>query len=89
MGSSNSIKANKRLNPAQLILVGLLKFYQKIISPLKPQCCRFYPSCSSYALEAVKVHGAIKGSYLTLKRLARCHPLGGQGADPVPPKSKN
>lgn len=60
-------------------------FYKKLISPLLPNCCRFTPTCSSYALEALKVHGALYGSWLTLRRLLRCHPWGGSGFDPVPP----
>ena len=71
---------------AAKILTGLVLFYRKIVSPLKPSCCRFTPTCSAYALEALRVHGAIYGSWLTLKRLLRCQPFGGSGYDPVPPK---
>ncbi|TVU69767.1 membrane protein insertion efficiency factor YidD [Cobetia crustatorum] len=70
------------------VLVGMLRGYQLIISPLLGPRCRFYPSCSSYGLEAIKVHGPLKGCWLTLKRLSRCHPLGGSGGvDLVPPRS--
>ena len=62
--------------------------YRYMLSPLLPRACRFAPSCSSYALEALTVHGPIKGSWLALRRLARCHPInllgGGSGYDPVP-----
>lgn len=59
-------------------------FYRSCISPLTPPSCRFTPTCSQYALEALRRHGAIKGSWLTIKRLLRCHPWGGSGYDPVP-----
>ncbi|MBE6213862.1 MAG: membrane protein insertion efficiency factor YidD [Rikenellaceae bacterium] len=65
-------------------LIALVKFYQYCISPLKPPCCRFTPTCSQYALQALRKHGPIKGSWLTLKRILRCHPWGGSGYDPVP-----
>jgi len=68
------------------LLTGLVLFYRKAISPLKPACCRFTPSCSAYALEALRVHGAFYGSWLIFKRLLRCNPFGGSGYDPVPPK---
>lgn len=72
---------------AARILTGFVVFYRKVISPLKPPCCRFTPTCSSYALEAFRIHGALYGSWLTIKRLLRCQPFGGSGYDPVPPKS--
>lgn len=59
-------------------------FYRRLISPLKPRCCRFVPSCSEYALEAVMTHGVIIGFFLALKRILRCNPFGGCGHDPVP-----
>ncbi|MBO7235464.1 MAG: membrane protein insertion efficiency factor YidD [Alistipes sp.] len=62
----------------------LVRFYQICISPLKPPSCRFTPTCSQYAIEALRKHGAIKGLYLTIRRLLRCHPWGGSGYDPVP-----
>jgi len=66
------------------ILLAVLGAYRRLVSPLLPPACRFYPSCSAYAAEAVRRHGALKGSYLTVKRLARCHPLCEGGVDPVP-----
>jgi putative membrane protein insertion efficiency factor len=66
------------------ILILLLKTYRKVISPLYGQVCRFFPSCSAYALEAVTVHGAVKGSWLAAKRLAKCHPWNAGGVDHVP-----
>lgn len=62
----------------------LVKFYQYCISPFIPKSCRFDPSCSVYAVEAYKKHGVFKGTYLTVRRLSRCHPWGGSGYDPVP-----
>lgn len=59
-------------------------FYRYCISPLKPPTCRFTPTCSEYAIEAVKKHGPLKGMWLAIKRILRCHPWGGQGYDPVP-----
>ncbi|WP_395400314.1 membrane protein insertion efficiency factor YidD [Arthrobacter sp. UC242_113] len=66
------------------ILILLLLAYRKVISPLYGQVCRFFPSCSAYALEAVTVHGAVKGSWLAARRLARCHPWNAGGVDHVP-----
>lgn len=62
-----------------------VRFYQYCISPLLPPSCRFIPTCSAYAVEAVMLHGVLRGGWLTLRRLARCHPWGGSGYDPVPP----
>lgn len=67
-------------------LVLLIRFYQEAISPFTPSTCRFEPTCSSYFLEALKVHGLIKGSYLGIKRILSCHPWGKTGYDPVPEK---
>lgn len=64
--------------------IGLIKLYQYSISPLLGPACRFEPSCSSYGIEALKKHGFWKGSFLTLKRISKCHPWGGSGHDPVP-----
>lgn len=68
----------------KIIFVGLIRFYQKCISPLKPPTCRFYPTCSHYGLESVKRFGALKGGYLTLKRILKCNPLHRGGIDEVP-----
>ena len=67
-----------------LPLLALVKFYQYRISPLTPPSCRYVPTCSQYAVEALRKYGPIKGCWLTLKRLSRCHPWGGRGYDPVP-----
>ena len=67
------------------VLLALLGGYRRWISPLLGQRCRFAPSCSAYALEALTVHGAGRGSWLTLRRLSRCHPFHPGGHDPVPP----
>ncbi|MBE6230122.1 MAG: membrane protein insertion efficiency factor YidD [Bacteroidales bacterium] len=69
---------------ANFPLLLLVRFYQVCISPLKPPTCRFTPTCSQYAIEALRKHGPIKGVYLTVRRLLRCHPWGGSGYDPVP-----
>lgn len=61
-----------------------IKFYQYCLSPLKPPTCRYVPTCSVYAAEALKKYGPVKGLWLALKRLLRCHPWGGSGYDPVP-----
>lgn len=68
----------------QKTFILIIRFYQKIISPLTPPSCRFYPTCSSYGLEAIKRYGAIKGGYLTIKRILKCHPFHPGGIDPVP-----
>lgn len=65
------------------LLVFLIKLYQVTISPLLGSCCRFEPSCSQYAIDAVRKHGPIKGSWLAVKRVSRCHPLNDGGYDPV------
>ena len=66
------------------LLILPIRFYQRCISPLTPPSCRFTPTCSQYAVEALRKYGPIKGSWLALKRLLRCHPWGGSGYDPVP-----
>ncbi|HEY1077002.1 MAG TPA: membrane protein insertion efficiency factor YidD [Fontimonas sp.] len=65
-------------------LVGLIRVYQVLISPILGPRCRFYPSCSHYAIDALRQHGALRGSWLALRRLLRCHPLHPGGYDPVP-----
>lgn len=64
----------------------LIRFYQTAISPYTPAACRFSPTCSSYSLEALQIHGLLKGSWLSIKRIGKCHPWGGSGYDPVPKK---
>lgn len=66
------------------IFILFIKFYQKFISPLFPAKCRYYPTCSQYTLEAIQEYGAIKGTYLGIKRILRCHPFHEGGYDPVP-----
>jgi len=66
------------------VLIGLVKGYRLLISPMLPPSCRFYPTCSEYAVEALSQHGALKGGWLTLRRLGRCHPFCAGGVDPVP-----
>ncbi|MBC7452374.1 MAG: membrane protein insertion efficiency factor YidD [Massilia sp.] len=67
------------------LLVWLLRAYQLLLSPMLGQNCRFYPSCSSYAIEAIQTHGAAHGAHLALRRVCRCHPWNDGGFDPVPP----
>ena len=67
-------------------LILLIRVYQLIVSPMLGSNCRFMPTCSEYALESLKAYGLIKGTYLTIKRIGKCHPLGGQGYDPIPTK---
>ena len=66
------------------ILLGLIRGYRRFISPLFPPSCRFQPSCSQYTLEAIAIHGSLKGSWLGIKRILRCHPFHPGGYDPVP-----
>lgn len=67
------------------MLLALIRAYQNAVSPLLGPRCRFHPSCSAYAAEALQVHGTLRGSYLAVRRVARCHPLNEGGLDPVPP----
>lgn len=66
------------------ILITLIRFYQKAISPYRPPCCRYYPTCSQYALEALEKYGAFKGGWLAFCRILRCNPFHKGGYDPVP-----
>ncbi|NJD17694.1 MAG: membrane protein insertion efficiency factor YidD [Gemmatimonadetes bacterium] len=66
------------------ILIAVIRFYQTAVSPLTLPSCRYTPSCSAYAREAIEVHGAVTGVWLALRRILRCHPWGGFGHDPVP-----
>jgi putative membrane protein insertion efficiency factor len=70
--------------PAVLLIL-LVRAYQLLVSPLLGQTCRFYPSCSAYAVQALREHGAVRGTWLTVRRLARCHPWNPGGVDHVPP----
>lgn len=71
-------------NSLKRLIIGFIRFYQRFISPLSPPRCRYYPTCSQYTLEAVQLHGAVKGGWLGIKRISRCHPWGGSGVDFVP-----
>ncbi|MBO6517391.1 MAG: membrane protein insertion efficiency factor YidD [Bacteroidia bacterium] len=75
---------NGFLKLISLVFIGLIRFYQLVISPFLPNSCRYNPTCSQYGIEAFAKHGPFKGMWLTIKRIARCHPWGGHGHDPVP-----
>ncbi|SHF21738.1 hypothetical protein SAMN05443144_106142 [Fodinibius roseus] len=66
------------------LFIGLIRAYRLVISPWMPDSCRYHPTCSAYSMEAFRRHGAIKGLWLTVKRISRCHPWGDGGYDPVP-----
>ena len=66
------------------LLTALIRFYQTAISPMFPPACSYTPTCSQYAIEAIRKHGPLKGTWLAVKRICRCHPWGGSGYDPVP-----
>lgn len=70
--------------PLRLLLLTLIQSYRLLLSPMLPPSCRYTPTCSAYGLKAVRRHGALYGGWLTLRRILRCHPWGGQGYDPVP-----
>lgn len=70
------------------LFIGFIRFYQRVISPQKPPSCRFTPTCSAYAIEAIERFGVIKGGGLALWRILRCNPWGGSGYDPVPEKKR-
>ena len=70
------------------VLLWLIRFYRRHISPHLPAMCRYYPTCSCYAIEAIETHGALRGGLLALWRLLRCNPLSNGGYDPVPPKKE-
>jgi putative membrane protein insertion efficiency factor len=68
----------------KVVLIWMVRAYQMFLGPLLPASCRYYPTCSSYAIEALERHGAIRGSWLAARRIARCHPFRAGGYDPVP-----
>ena len=74
----------KLLHFLAVLLIAPIRFYQRYISPLTPPACRFTPTCSQYAVEAIQKHGPFKGLWLAVRRILRCHPWGGSGYDPVP-----
>ncbi len=84
-GQSRVSAAAGGISAVARLLMALVAGYRKVISPLMAPRCRFYPSCSAYALEAIQVHGAGAGSWLAIRRLSRCHPFHPGGLDPVPP----
>lgn len=75
----------RSMNWIKMLFKFPIVLYRKWISPLKPPTCRFYPSCSEYALQSIETHGPVKGAWLTVKRLGKCHPFHPGGFDPVPP----
>jgi putative membrane protein insertion efficiency factor len=84
------IDLNERLRRATaIVLIAPIRFYRYFVSPMLPPSCRFTPTCSQYAIEAIQKHGALKGLVLAIRRLVRCHPItwlgGSHGYDPVPP----
>ncbi|MCU0841036.1 MAG: membrane protein insertion efficiency factor YidD [Thiobacillaceae bacterium] len=74
------------MNLAQRLLIGLIRFYQYVLSPWLGNQCRFTPTCSEYARQAVLAHGALKGAWLAIRRVSRCHPWHPGGHDPIPPR---
>lgn len=81
---SNACKRNMIKKALNSLLIGLIRAYQYLLSPLLGGSCRYTPTCSQYGMEAIRKHGPLKGLWLTLKRIGRCHPWGGHGHDPVP-----
>ena len=70
-------------------LIFIIKIYQFILSPLIGQNCRYLPTCSEYAIESLKLHGLLRGSFFAIRRILKCHPFGGHGFDPIPKRKKN
>lgn len=81
---SSGVNTPRRRGPVARMLIGCIRVYQAVGSPFFGRHCRFQPTCSHYAVEAIEVHGSIRGSWLTVKRLLRCQPFGPAGFDPVP-----
>ena len=85
MTTSEGHLAEARPSAVAWLLIALISLYRRFVSPLLGPRCRFYPSCSAYGLEAVREHGALRGSWLAVRRIGRCHPFHPGGFDPVPP----
>lgn len=84
---SRSGDAEERLSPVARLLLAPIILYRRFLSPLKATpSCRFHPTCSAYALESIEVHGALRGSFLAVRRILKCHPFHPGGLDPVPPR---
>ena len=83
-GDSPPSKPTRPVSLAVRLALAFLRFYQKFVSPLHPPLCRFHPTCSNYAIEAFSRHGLLRGAWLTVRRLFRCHPFNPGGFDPVP-----
>lgn len=77
-----------QIGPVKGFLIGMVRVYQWVISPFLGNNCRFYPTCSQYCIEAMEVHGVIRGLWMGIKRVSRCHPFCEGGIDPVPPAKK-
>jgi uncharacterized protein len=84
MTMTTDIRTEDRRKLGRIVVAGMLRCYQLVLSPIYGPVCRYAPSCSHYAHEAVLTHGPLRGGWLALRRLARCHPWGGSGFDPVP-----
>lgn len=85
MEETETRRAPRRVSRAALPLLAAVRAYQVTLGPFLGGHCRYHPTCSEYAVEALRAHGAVRGSWLALRRLLRCHPLAGAGYDPVPP----
>lgn len=83
---STEVRNRDVVSFAAVPLIWLVRFYQAVGRPLMGGHCRFHPTCSDYAVEALREHGALRGSFLVVRRILRCHPFGGAGYDPVPPR---
>jgi putative membrane protein insertion efficiency factor len=84
MTANPAADERRRSGPVARVLLAMVRFYRTAISPALPPSCRYTPSCSAYAVEAIELHGAGRGSWLALRRLLRCHPFHAGGHDPVP-----
>ncbi len=83
------VHASAKPSPLGWVFLGFIKIYQLFISPLLGPNCRFQPTCSAYALEAIRLHGAIRGGAMAIRRILKCHPWGGFGYDPVPQSARD